>query len=80
MRTTVRLDDQLHAAAKRRALETGRTLSAVIEDALRQALARRLPGREAKRIRLPVCGRGGLRPGVDLADGAALRDRMDGTD
>ena len=40
MRTTVRLPDDLMKAVKRHAAETGRTLTAVIEDALRAALAR----------------------------------------
>ncbi len=40
MRTTIRLDDHLLADAKRVAAETGRTLAEVIEEALREALAR----------------------------------------
>jgi hypothetical protein len=77
MRTTIRLDEQLLREAKRLALDTGRTLTAVIEDALRESLARRraTPGRERVRLRT-VAGRG-LQPGVDLDDSAALRERMD---
>ena len=71
MRTTIRLDDELLTAAKRRALETGRTLTAVIEEALRVALAERPSGRE--HVRLPVSRTNGkLQPGVDLDDSAAL--------
>ena len=40
MRTTIQLDDQLLLEAKKHAAQTGRTLKAVIEDALREALAR----------------------------------------
>ena len=43
MRTTVRLDDKLHAETKTLAAETGRTLGAVVEDALRLAPARPAP-------------------------------------
>lgn len=35
MRVTLRIDDRLHAEAKARAARTGRTLSAVIEEAMR---------------------------------------------
>jgi predicted transcriptional regulator len=41
MRTTIRLDENLLAEAKRYAAESGRTLTTVIEDALRTSLARR---------------------------------------
>jgi hypothetical protein len=77
MRTTIRLDGELLRQAKRRALETGRTLNAVIEDALRGALqARRGP--ENRPVELPVSGTGGTLPGVDLDDTAALYDLLDG--
>lgn len=79
MRTTIRLDDSLLAAAKRHAAETGRTLTAVIEDALRRELARRSEAAQA-RPQLPISdtrGRG-LQPGVDLDDSAALLDLMEG--
>ena len=76
MRTTIRLDDDLLRDAKKLAAETGRTLTAVIEDALREQLARR--ERPRRRVELPVFhGGGGLRPGVDLGDNVALRDLMD---
>jgi hypothetical protein len=77
MRTTIRLDDDLLTAAKRHAIETGRTLTAVIEDALRRALA---PHRGAadRRVKLPVGRKGSkLQPGVDLDDSAGLLDLME---
>lgn len=77
MRTTVRLDDELLAAAKRRALATNTTLTSVIEDALRASLARR-PATSARRTQLTTFGQGGLRSGVDLDESAGLRDVMDG--
>jgi hypothetical protein len=80
MRTTVRLDDELLTAAKRLAVESGRTLTAVIEDALRQVLARRGDSR-AGPVRLPVSRSAGkLQPGVDLDDSAALLDLMESAD
>jgi Bacterial antitoxin of type II TA system, VapB len=77
MRTTVRLDDDLLAAAKARAAESHTTLTSLIEDALRQTLALR-PARGSERLVLESFGDGGTLPGVDLDDSAALRDLMDG--
>ena len=75
MRTTVRLPDQLMRAAKRRAQETGRTLTQVIEDSLRAELQR--PARAtAVREPLPTYAGNGLLPGVDLSDSNALDDLM----
>lgn len=80
MRTTVRLPDDLLDEAKRHALETGRTLTSLIEDGLRQVLARRHEAGPRPRVELPTYGRGGVRPGVDLDDSAALLDAMEGGD
>lgn len=77
MRTTIRLDGELLRQAKRRALETGRTLNAVIEDAVRAALQPQ-PSPKTPRIELPVSGAGGTLPGVDLDNSAALYDILDG--
>ncbi len=60
-------------------MDTGRTLTKVIEDALRAALARQESGPGTAAVELPTCGAGGLRPGVDLDDSAALLDLMDET-
>ncbi len=78
MRTTVRLPDELLKAAKRRAVETGRTLTEVIEDALRAALAREEVELASQEVELPTFGSGGTLPGVDLDDSAALLDVMEG--
>lgn len=77
MRTTIRLDDTLLSEAKQFALQTGRTLTAVIEDALRVALARRQRRRRSPRVSLPVFQGRGLQPGVDLDNTAALLELMD---
>ena len=77
MRTTVDLDDALLAEAKLLARRSGKTLSAVVEDALRERLARRNAQPERAPVRLPTVGGNGLLPGVDLDNSAALRDLMD---
>ena len=77
MRTTVRLDEHLLTEAKKLAAESGRTLTAVIEGALRDALMRRDAARKRTRVRLKTAKGDGVRPGVDLDDSAALLDAMD---
>jgi hypothetical protein len=82
MRTTIRLDDALLAEAKAAAATRGTTLTAVIEDALRESLARRRETRgRVPRVELPTSGEGSkLAPGVDLDDSAALLDLMEQDD
>ncbi|MGQ0670114.1 MAG: ribbon-helix-helix protein, CopG family [Actinomycetota bacterium] len=80
MRTTIRLDDQLLAEAKQLAARTNRTLTAVIEDALRQAVSRTSGADRRERVTLPTSGGGGVRPGIDLDDSASLLDVMEGTE
>jgi hypothetical protein len=78
MRTTIRLDDALLIEAKKLAADSGRSLTAVIEDALREAVSRRkrLPSRPSKVVLPSFKGRG-LRPGIDLDNSAALLDIME---
>lgn len=76
MRTTVRLDEHLLAQAKQHAAATGRTLTAVLEQALRESLARRSTLAKARPVRLKTVKGGGVRAGVDLDDSAALLDLM----
>lgn len=75
-RTTVRLDEELLARAKRLAAETGRTLTEVLEDALRVAV--HPPPRRSKRepVRLTTVD-GPALPGVNLDDSSALLDLME---
>jgi hypothetical protein len=79
MRTTVRLDEDLLRRAKREALDRGTTLTAVIEDALRRALAPEAVA-SLDDVELPTFRGDGLQPGVDLDDTASLLDLMDGLD
>lgn len=77
MRTTLRLDEDLLARAKKFAIDTDRTLTQVVEDALRMALTKRGPKDSRKAVKLHTCGGKGLQPGVDLNSNAALADLMD---
>jgi len=76
VRTTVRLDDELYAAVKARAARSGRTVAAVIEDALRAQLAAHAT-RSSTLPTLPVFGGSGVMPGADVESNAALRSTMD---
>jgi plasmid stability protein len=76
VRTTIRLDDALYRAVKARAAAQGRTVAAVIEDALRLALAAPSGPPPAPR-ELPVFGGSGTVAGVDLSSNAAVLDAME---
>ena len=78
MRTTIRLDDDLLREAEGYAAATDRTLTRLIEDALREALARRDAQPARRRLRLRTFKGCGLQPGVDLDSNAALLDLMEG--
>ena len=78
MRTTITIDDALLAEYKRVAADTHRTLSYVIQDALRETLVRRHEAAGRQPVRLPVIGGGGLQPGVDLDDNARLLELLEG--
>ena len=80
MRTTIRLDDQLLAELKHLAAVTGRSMTQVITDALREVLSRRRGHAQHPAVRLKTCRGKGLLPGVDLDDSAALRELMDRPD
>jgi hypothetical protein len=79
MRTTLDIDDILLKKAKAHARETHRTLTGVIEEALRQALTgARAPGAApAHQLTLKTV-RGALLPGVDISDRDSLYERMEG--
>ena len=79
MRTTIRLDDALLREAKTHAAQTGRTLTAVIEDALRASLHRSIQRPERPIPVFEPVRHTGLQPGVELSDSAALLDLMEGT-
>lgn len=81
-RTTIRLDENLLVEAKEYASRHRRTLTSVIEDALRALMAhsRRAPVGSVPtgRLRLPVSKqKGGLMPGVNLDSNSELLDLME---
>jgi len=77
MRTTIHLPDDLLAELKNLAARSNRTLTRVIEDALRESLFRRRRKSSTPAPNLTTFGTGGLQPGVDLDDSAALLERME---
>jgi K+-transporting ATPase c subunit len=77
MRTTIRIDEQLLEEAKREAIRQKKSLTAVIEDALRAALARQQNAGKRIPVKLVTFSGKGLLPGVDLDDSAALLDLME---
>jgi len=79
MRTTIQLEDHLFRSAKEYAACYGTTLTKMIEDALREVLNRR-QNQPTKPFQLITFGEGGLQPGVDLDDTAALLNLMDDND
>jgi hypothetical protein len=76
-RTTVRLPEELLDRARRKALEEGRTLTSLIEDGLRAAIAEK-PSIRADRVMPPISqAQGGLAEGVDLDRSASLQEADD---
>lgn len=74
MKTTLNIDDSVMARLRAEAARTGRTMSELVEVALRQLLDRRKPGIVAEA--LPVFDSGGAL--VDVADREALYRTMEG--
>lgn len=80
MRTTIRIDDQLLREAKELAARSGKSLTSIIEDALRETLSRQRDSGQREPVRLVTVGGKGLLPGVDLDDSAALLELMESSD
>ncbi len=78
MRTTLDLDDELMRAVKRRAADTGRTMTEVLEDALREGLRPPSVAGDGYRFEWKTV-RGTLRAGIDLADRNSLFEAMEGS-
>jgi hypothetical protein len=76
MRTTVDIADDLLAEAKVLAARTHRSLSAVVDDALRAMLRRDDQTTISASWTFPTGGAGGLRPGVNLDDREALAELL----
>jgi hypothetical protein len=78
MRTTINLPDDLILRAKKAALDADTTLTEIIANALREALAKRRHKRATREFKIVASGRGGVFPGVDLDNTSDLLDIMDG--
>ena len=79
MRTTVNLDENLLALAKRRAAARNLTLGEFVEQAVRRELISEVASRAP--ISLPIFTRGtGIRPGIDGSSNRALFDALDDDD
>ncbi len=77
MKTTLHIDDRVAAAAKRYAQAEGTTLTAVVNNALKQFLMPKArAAKEHHELRLKTRATG-PQPGVDLEDRASLYDMMD---
>jgi hypothetical protein len=76
MRTTFNVEDELMKRVKKRAAETGSTITEVVEEALRVAVAGQAPSTARFTLRWnPVSGR--TRSGIDLADRDSLYEAME---
>ena len=76
MRTTLNIDDDLINRVKEMAARTGRTITAVVEDALAKEVAGDAAGRVSFTLRwTPV--EGVAAPGVDLSDRDAIYEKME---
>jgi hypothetical protein len=74
MKTTIELPDDLVIEVKKAAAERRTTIRELVERGLRRELAAGEPQRPRRpRIRW-VTVQGGLPPGLDVSDGAAMRE------
>ncbi|MEX5219843.1 MAG: ribbon-helix-helix domain-containing protein [Nitrospira sp.] len=80
MRTTINLPDELLAQIKKLATTSNSTVTAIIEEALREALARRRKIGRRDHVMLKTYGKRGLLPGVDIDDTASMLDLMESSD
>jgi len=81
MRTTLDIDDAVLQQAKELAARTNRPLREIIEDMLRESLARMAKSPSDRPVKLiKSSARPGVRPGVNLDSWADLLDVMDGLD
>ncbi len=74
---TIELDDRLFAEAQELAAQTGQTVTWVVENAVRESLAKQHTDSAKPVYPFPTCGGRGVRPGVNLESNAELLDLME---
>lgn len=75
----MRLEESLLEQARAEAARRNKTLTAMIEEGLRLALATPPASARQKKLTLPVSRRGGgTMPGVDISNSADLLDILEG--
>jgi hypothetical protein len=77
MRTTLDIDDSVLRQAKKLAAEENKTLTRIIEEALRVRLSPKARGGKKFKLRL-LTKTGRMIPGTNLADRDLLYERMEG--
>jgi hypothetical protein len=79
MATTIELNAELARQAEQLAAREGRTLTALIEEAVTHLLSdrRRAHGNQPPPVSYPKYGGGGAVAGLDLSDNSAVRDMLD---
>ena len=71
MQTTLRLDDEIFRQAKSQAAARGISLTKLVEEAIREHLAKPAPQQAKRHMRLPVSSAsGGLAPGFSTLEEA----------
>lgn len=78
MKTTIDIADALLAQARDTAAREGTTVRALVEEGLRDVLARHRKRRARFELRDASFGGEGLQPGVDLTDWAAISSEIYG--
>jgi len=77
VRTTLNLDEKLYQAAKLRAAAEGKTVTSILQEALRAFLLR--PQKSARAFKLRwVTKRGKLLPGINPDDRDSLYEALEG--
>jgi hypothetical protein len=77
VRTTLSIADEVLDYYRRVAAESRRSLSAVIEEGLRELAARRDAAKPKASGQFTIVGGEGLRPGITLDHNAGLRELLD---
>ncbi|AKS43198.1 ribbon-helix-helix protein, CopG family [Wenzhouxiangella marina] len=77
MRTTLTIDDELARQLKQRALDTGRSFKDVVNDALRDGLARTGAANPGRPYRIETARLGRTRPGIDLDKSLQLAGELE---